>query len=268
MPERKTGPRRTTQALRAQLGWDAFPLTAKYDPAWILENEMGPNALWLAESLLAVVDLKPGMRVLDMGCGRGLTSVFYARERGVQVFAADLWVPPTENYARFREAGVDDRVFPFQVEARALPFAQGYFDAILSVDAFHYFGTDDLYLKYFAPFVKEGGPIGIVVPGLAREFDGPIPEHLTRRQKNGAIFWDMTECVSFHTAEWWERHWAATGLVDVRRSELLPNGWELWRRWEETRDGGGHTQFPSDAEALREDGGRYIGFVRVVARRK
>ncbi|MDO8385457.1 MAG: hypothetical protein Q7T13_03535, partial [Polaromonas sp.] len=51
----------------------AFPRASKYDPAWILANEMGPNALWLAEWLTEAMALRPGMRVLDMGCGRAMT---------------------------------------------------------------------------------------------------------------------------------------------------------------------------------------------------
>ena len=38
--------------------------------------------------------------------------------------------------------------------AHALPYADGYFDCLLSVDAYHYFGTADLYLDYYAPFVR------------------------------------------------------------------------------------------------------------------
>ena len=56
-----------------------YPLTEKYDSNWIEENWMGPNPLWLLEELCKNLDLKPGMCVLDMGCGRGLTSVFWQK---------------------------------------------------------------------------------------------------------------------------------------------------------------------------------------------
>ena len=125
-----------------------FPLSSKYDPAWVRENEMGPNALWLAEALLQVMDIRPGMRVLDLGCGRAISSIFLARERAVQVWAADLWIDATENLKRIREAGVDDRVFPIHAEAHALPFAEGFFDAVVSFDSYHYFGTDVHYLEF------------------------------------------------------------------------------------------------------------------------
>ncbi|NLB79163.1 MAG: SAM-dependent methyltransferase, partial [Clostridiaceae bacterium] len=54
---------------------------------WIFSNSMGPNPIWLTEYLVQPFDLKPGMRVLDLGCGKGITSVFLAREFGVQVYA-------------------------------------------------------------------------------------------------------------------------------------------------------------------------------------
>lgn len=78
---------------------------------------MGPNALWLAESLSQVFEFQPGIRVLDLGCGRALSSIFLAKEFGVQVWAADLWIKPTENLSRIEDAGVADRVFPIFVEA-------------------------------------------------------------------------------------------------------------------------------------------------------
>ena len=63
-----------------------FPRSSKYDPAWVIENEMGPNVLWLTEFLCEALDLTPGMRVLDLGCGKALSSIFLAREFKVQVF--------------------------------------------------------------------------------------------------------------------------------------------------------------------------------------
>ena len=55
---------------------DQFPRSAAYDLEWVFENQMGPNVLWLTESLAHSMELKPGMRVLDLGCGRALSSIF------------------------------------------------------------------------------------------------------------------------------------------------------------------------------------------------
>lgn len=98
---------------------EQFPLSSKYDPEWVLENEMGPNVLWMTEALCEKMKLEPGMRVLDMGCGRSMSSIFLAKEFGVQVWATDLWISATDNWERIREAGVEDRVFPIHAEARS-----------------------------------------------------------------------------------------------------------------------------------------------------
>jgi cyclopropane fatty-acyl-phospholipid synthase-like methyltransferase len=96
----------------------------------------------LTEWLTDAMDLRSGMRVLDLGSGRGTSSVFLHREFGVQVWSVDLWFDPGERLARFRDAGVDDAVFPLRADARSLPFAPGFFDAVVSVDSFVYYGTD------------------------------------------------------------------------------------------------------------------------------
>ena len=68
------------QELAEMLNNDRFPLSSKYDTEWVLKNEMGPHPLWLTEWLCQEMHLEPGMRVLDMGCGKAITSIFLARE--------------------------------------------------------------------------------------------------------------------------------------------------------------------------------------------
>src|SRR5215467_10074435 len=142
---------------------ERFPRSSKYHPDWIKASVSGgANSLWLTEWLAPALNLKAGMRVLDLGCGRASSSIFLRREFNVQVWAVDLWVSTAENIQRIRDARAEDGVFPFHADARALPFAPEFFDAIVCVDSFYYFGTDDLYLNYLAHFVKPGGPIGVV----------------------------------------------------------------------------------------------------------
>src|SRR5215813_10598323 len=149
---------------------ERFPRSSKYHPEWVLASVSGgANALWLTEWLATAIDLRPGMRVLDLGCGRAASSIFLCREFGVQVWATDLWFSASENIQRIRDAGVDDSVFPLHADARSLPFAAEFFDAIVSIDSFPYYGTDDFYLDYLARFVKPGGPLGIAGAGLMQE---------------------------------------------------------------------------------------------------
>src|ERR1700723_2268779 len=158
---------------------ERFPRAAKYNPDWVLASvSSAANPLWLSEWLAAAMDLRPGMRVLDLGCGRAASSIFLRREFGAQVWATDLWFSASENLQRIRDAGVEDGVFPIHADARSLPFASEFFDAIVSIDSFVYYGTDDLYLNDLARFVKPGGPVGIAGAGLVREIEDPFPEHL------------------------------------------------------------------------------------------
>jgi len=147
----------TKQELQKALTMTQFPMSAEYDAEWICENQMGPCSLWLLEFLMKNMTLKAGMRVLDMGCGKGMTSVFLAKEYGVTVFANDLWVEPTDNFKRFREAGLEEKIIPIKAEARSLPYAHNFFDAIISIDSYEYYGTDALYLDYISKFLKPTG---------------------------------------------------------------------------------------------------------------
>src|SRR6059036_3954594 len=149
---------------------ERFPRSSRYHREWISASVSGgANSLWLTEWLATAMDLRPGMRVLDLGCGRAMSSIFLRREFGVQVWATDLWFSVSENLQRIRDAGVEDGVFPIHADSRALPFAAEFFDAVVSIDSFVYYGTDDLYLAYLARFVKPGGQIGIAGAGLMRE---------------------------------------------------------------------------------------------------
>jgi SAM-dependent methyltransferase len=257
----------TKARMKALLKNDRFPRSSKYDPAWVLKGWMGPNVLWLTEWLGEKMELKPGMRVLDMGCGKALSSVFLAKEFGVQVWANDLWISATENWERIREAGLENQVYPVHAEAHALPYAEGFFDAITSLDSYQYYGTDDLYLNYFHKFVRPGGQIGIVVPGLAREIKGPVPEHLTRARPGRGPLW-VDECWCFHTAAWWRRHWDKMSYIRDVAADVMPDGVKHWVQYEKACREAGTLLFPSEEETLEADGGRYLALIRVIARRK
>lgn len=249
------------------LSSDRFPQSNGYDADWVLSNNMGPNALWLTEWLTEEIDLQPGARVLDLGCGKAITSIFLAKELNVNVWAADLWVSADDNWQRAQEMNLENSVFPIQVECHALPFPAGFFDAVVSIDAYHFFGTDDLYLGYLSRFVRPGGTIAVVVPGLTRSVDDGVPEHLTTKQSNGTAFWE-DECNSFHTKEWWQGLWERSNKVDVVLADTLPDGWRYWRDFENALEKTGKNPFPSVAEALNKDQGETIGFVRIIAQPK
>lgn len=92
------------------------PVTDTYDKNFLLETMMGPNAMRITEELASSLPIAPGMRILDLGCGMGISSILLAEKYDVTVFAADLWISPTDNAKRFAERGLDAKIFPFLVE--------------------------------------------------------------------------------------------------------------------------------------------------------
>jgi SAM-dependent methyltransferase len=237
---------------------DRFPRASRYHPEWVLSAVSGAaNPLWLTEWLAEAMDLRPGMRVLDLGCGRALSSVFLRREFGVEVWATDLWFSAEENIQRVRDAGVEDGVFPSRADARSLPFTEGFFDAIVSIDAFMYFGTDDMYLNHLARLVKPGGQIGIALAGFLSELEDPVPAHL-------AEWWAAERLYCLHSAGWWRRHWERSGIVDVAVADALPDGWRFWRDWLKLVAPANETEI----RAVETDAGRYFGYVRALGRRR
>ena len=236
---------------------ERFPRSSTYHPEWIISAVSGGAcALWLTEWLAEALELRPGMRVLDLGCGRAASSIFLRREYGVQVWATDLWFSASENIQRIRDAGVEDGVFPIHADARSLPFAAEFFDAIVCIDSYIYYGTDDLYLSDLARFVKPGGQVGIAGAGLVCEFDGEVPDHLR-------AFWTL-DLWCLHSAAWWRRHWERTGIMDIELADTMPDGWQLWLDW--------HRAIAPDnaveIQALEADRGRCLGYVRLVGRRR
>lgn len=235
-----------------------FPRSARYNPGWVLDGlSGGANPLWLTEWLTEALDLQPGQRVLDLGCGRALSSIFLRREFGVQVWATDLWFSASENLLRIRDAGVEDGVFPIHADARELPFAAGFFDAILSIDSYFYYGTDDLYLNELARFVKPGGPVAIAGAGVMHEIEAEVPDHLE-------AWWAQDRPWFLHSAGWWRRHWERTGILDVDLADTLEDGWRYWREWQLAVAPGNAVEIA----ALEADEGRSLGYVRAVGRRR
>jgi len=240
-----------------RLSSDRFPRSSRYHPEWVLANASGgANALWLTEWLASSMELRPGMRVLDLGCGRASSSIFLRREFDVQVWATDLWIGASENMERIRDAGVGGGVFPLHADARSLPFASEFFDAIICIDAYPYFGTDDLYLNYLAHFVKPGGAVGIAGVGLVREMEGPIPEHL--RGVWTQDFW------AIHSAAWWRRHWERTAIMEISAADTMTDGWQYWLEWQKTVA----PDNAAEIKALEADHGDMLGYIRVVGRRR
>lgn len=89
----------------------------------------------MARSLL-LMNLEPGMRVLDMGCGRG-EIVLHAARRGARVVGIDYSADCLRLTRRTLEVAPQrdrDRVTLRQADATALPFGDEVFERVLMLD--------------------------------------------------------------------------------------------------------------------------------------
>ena len=88
------------------------------------ETMMGPNSIRILAELFDKypLQLAPDDRILDLGCGTGLTSLVIAKETGAKVFANDLWISAEENRMRFAKWGVEGQITPVCEDASHLPF--------------------------------------------------------------------------------------------------------------------------------------------------
>ena len=139
-----------------------------------------------------------------------------------------------------------------------MPFAHYFFDAIVSLDSYRYYGTDVHYLEFHILWhLKRGGQIGIVSPASPVEIPSPSPGHL-------GDDWHRMNSV-----DRWERHGNRYPEMGGEHCKVLPNGWQSWFPWHELclEHGRGDDWAESEIRQLREDEGRYLGFVRMVGLR-
>lgn len=97
--------------------------------------------------IAAKMDIKPGQKILDLGCGWGGMAIYLARNFDVHVTGVTL---STQQHKlaneRVAKAGLEDRIDILLQDYRDLP---GPFDRIVSVGMFEHVGVPQ-YLEFFA----------------------------------------------------------------------------------------------------------------------
>lgn len=232
------------------------PFTDSYDKAFLLDTMMGPNAMRITEEMAEMLPITPGMRILDLGCGKGISSILLAEKYDATVIAADLWISPTENAQRFAILGLDARIFPLRVDAtNEIPFAHGYFDMIISVDAYQYFGNNEEMLAKMLPFVKKGGLIAVAVPGFIQDYsEGNLPEVVKP-------FW--TPDWYFYSRRWWGTLWEkepGIELIQLREMDSCQQAWDEFMACDIAQD--------MMAPIMAAGAGDYFNMIQIVGRKR
>jgi cyclopropane-fatty-acyl-phospholipid synthase len=125
---------------------------------------------WLdPRALLDRLQLRPGQRLLEIGCGWGSLAEMAARDFGVEVVALTLSAEQKAYAdARMARAGLSDRV---RIELMDYRDVQGRFDAVASVEMVEAVGQDywPSYLQTIARVLEPGGRAAIQFISIREE---------------------------------------------------------------------------------------------------
>lgn len=123
-------------------------------------EEMERHHISITEQTLVLMGLKPGERVLDLGCGAGWATRLMARkvaggERSGQVIGLDV---SDEMVRRARVNSKDhDNVMFVVGSAQRIPWDENFFDKVLSVESFYYYADQE---RALAELFRVMAPLG------------------------------------------------------------------------------------------------------------
>ncbi len=236
-----------------------YTKTEKYNISIINQKIMGPNPLKLEEELMKDNRIKKGAIVMDLGSGQGITSVFLVKEYGFKVYATDLWSEAQENQKFFTEMGLTEQeIIAVKADATDLKYDKEFFDAVVSTDSYNYFGRDARYLdEKLLPFVKAGGYVYIVVPGMKKDCHNNIPQELL-------LSWTPEQLDYIHDIKYWESIVSKSKYSEIVSIYEMESNEECWKDWIQCDN----EYAINDRKAIEAGACKYLNFIAIVLRKK
>ncbi|MGE3303649.1 MAG: class I SAM-dependent methyltransferase [Hyphomonadaceae bacterium] len=189
---------RVTEVDKAQVAEDAIKFDREYWDGTRLQGYGGYkyDGRWrkVADAMAAAYGIKPGMRVLDVGSGKGfLLHDFTESVPGVEVAGLEV-----SRYAiEHTMESVKDKIV--HGTAAKLPFPDKHFDLVVSVNTLH-----NLYNYELWPALKEIERVSRGGKYLC------VEAYRNEREKVNLMYWQLT-CRIFHTPAEWEAEFQHTG---------------------------------------------------------
>ncbi len=150
----------------------------------------------VAQQLVSHYKLKKGDRVLDIGCGKAFLLYDLMQEvPGLEVHGVDI-----SKYA-IEHAKEEVRSFLTLTGADKLPFSDGYFDLVISLNTLH-----NLYCYELDQALREMERVG-------KQKYLVVESYRNEEEKANLLYWQLT-CESFCTPrewEWWFKQTKFTG---------------------------------------------------------
>ena len=142
----------------------------------LLGDSFHPGGLDLTGHLGVLLDLRPGLRILDVASGKGESAIFLAKEFDCEVFGIDFGQQSVrEATERAAAAGLSHLATFRQGDAEHMDFPDASFDRVICECAFCTFPDKRAAAREFSRVLRGGGRIGI--SDLTRR--GSIPAELS-----------------------------------------------------------------------------------------
>ncbi len=184
--------------------------------------------------IAALLDLRPGMRVLEVSVGTGANLPYLARGVGPEgrLVGLDLSAGMLR-VARRRARALPCPVYLVRGDALRLPFADGAFDAVLHFGGVNLFGDRALALAEMVRVAKPGATLVVGDEGMSEaRRAGWLGRRLVKmnslyrfRPPFHLLPWDRIENVQLHWAWrevfWLLRFWKAGGTTPPDEGEVL-----------------------------------------------
>ncbi|TXK77672.1 cyclopropane-fatty-acyl-phospholipid synthase family protein [Paenibacillus sp. N3.4] len=221
-------------------------LNIKTPKAW------GPGSFEMALPLVKATNIRPSMRILEVGGGSGQIATTIAKHWNVSVVTLEPWANTNEIQAYAADEGVENQVLQLKIKAQSLPFAENTFDAIISIGSFEMIGDErPIALAEMTRVAKTGARIGIAEPMC---LSGAMPDELVELDIQCSL--GFQKC--FSDLDCNRNLFTEQGLA-ITESYYFGEAYQWWLNYRDQR-----RISEAEQELITRDNGRWISLGLVV----